>query len=109
MNFDPSSRSRLNPHDVARFPDETLFHRVARVLCEADCIPRKELFESWEVARRARRRLRGDRVVDLACGHGLVAHLLMLLDPAIACAVAVDKRLPDSAEKVTVLPSPSQY
>ena len=100
MHFDPSSRSRLNLHDLPRFTEATLFHRIARVLCAADCLPRKELFESWEVARRARRRLRGTRVVDLACGHGLVAHLMMLLDPAIERAVAADRRLPDSAGKV---------
>jgi hypothetical protein len=100
MHFDPSSRSRLNLHDLPRFTEATLFHSVARVLCAADCLPRKELFESWEVARRARRRLRGQRVVDLACGHGLIAHLMMLLDPTIERAVAADRRLPDSAGKV---------
>lgn len=98
--YDHASRSRLSPHDLPRFPEATLFHRVARVLCEADCLPRRELFESWEVARRARRRLRGTRVVDLACGHGLIAQLLLLLDPAIESALAVDKRLPPSAPKI---------
>jgi SAM-dependent methyltransferase len=100
MHYDPSSRARLNLHDLPRFTEATLFHRVARVLCAAECLPRRELFESWEVARRARRRLRGTRVVDLACGHGLIAHLMMLLDPAIELAVAADRRLPPSAGKV---------
>jgi hypothetical protein len=36
-------------------------------------VPRKELFETWEIARRARRRFRGGRVVDMAAGHGLLA------------------------------------
>ena len=83
LPFHPASRSRLTVRDLPRFPEPTLFHRVARVLCEAECLPRKELFESWEVARRARRRLRGRRVVDLACGHGLVGQMLMLLDPTL--------------------------
>ncbi len=26
-------------------------HRIARAVCEAECLPRKELFEAWEVAR----------------------------------------------------------
>ncbi len=99
-SFDRGSRARLSPRDVPRFPDSTLLHRVARALCGADCLPRKELFESWEVARRVRRRFRGGRVVDLACGHGLIAHLLLVLDDTSPSAVAVDARLPPSAALV---------
>jgi len=69
-------------------------------MCGADCLPRKELYESWELARRTRRRFRGGRVVDLACGHGLVAHLLLLLDDTSPSAVAIDARIPLSAHKV---------
>ena len=100
MTYSHSSRARLNPHDLPRFTEPTLFHGIARVLCEAECLPRKELFESWEVARRARRRLRGRRVVDLACGHGLVGQMLMLLDPELECMLGVDKRIPKSAALV---------
>jgi len=39
-------------------------------------------------------------VLDLACGHGLIAHLLLLLDDTSPDAVAADSRLPDSARKV---------
>jgi len=93
-----SSRDRLSPHDLHRYPGPTLFEHVARVLCAADCrLPRKELHESWEVARRARRRFRGGRVVDLACGHGLVAWLMLLMDDTSRTALAVDCRLPRSA------------
>ena len=100
MTFYKASRSRLSPQDMSRFPDDTLFHRVARVVCSADCLPRKELFESWAVARRVRRRFRGGRVVDLACGHGLTAALLMLIDDTSECALAVDERLPASARRL---------
>lgn len=96
-----SSRARLSARDLPRFEGETLFARVARVVCEADCLPRKELYESWEVARRARRRFRGGRVLDLACGHALVAHLMLLLDDTSASALAVDVRLPPSAERLS--------
>jgi hypothetical protein len=96
-----SSRSRLGPRDLPRFEGETLFHRVARVVCEADCLPRKELYESWEVARRARRRFRGGRVVDLACGHALIAHLMLLLDDTSEKALAADARIPPSAERLS--------
>jgi len=100
VNFDPSSRARLNHHDLLHFQGSTLFDRIARVLCQANCIPRKELFESWEFARRTRRRYRGGRVLDLACGHGLVAYFLLLLDDTSPTALAVDKRIPDSAAKI---------
>lgn len=101
MNFDPSSRSRLNSHDLARFQGPTLFEHVARVVCEASCLPRKELYEAWEVAKRTRRRFRGGRVLDLACGHGLLAHLMLLLDDSSPTAVAVDTRLPPSALRLS--------
>jgi hypothetical protein len=100
VSFDPASRSRLSPHDLQRFEGGTLFARVARTLCEAECVPRKELFEAWEVARRARRRFRGGRVLDLACGHALVAQLMLLLDDTSASALAVDRKLPPSAFRV---------
>lgn len=100
VTFDPASRSRLTSHDAYRFEGGTLFDRVARSLCEAGCVPRKELYEAWEVARRARRRFRGGRVVDLACGHALVAQLMLLLDDSSPEALAVDLKLPPSAFRV---------
>jgi SAM-dependent methyltransferase len=100
VNFAQGSRGVLSPRDTGRFSTESLFDRVGRALCAADCLPRKELYESWEVARRTRRRFRGGRVVDLACGHGLLAHLMLLLDDSSPHAVAVDRRLPASAPKI---------
>jgi len=101
VSFDPGSRSRLTPHDLPRFAGTSLFDSVARQLCEANCVPRKELYEAWEVARRARRRFRGGRVVDLACGHALIAQLMLLLDDTSPRALAVDIKLPESARRVS--------
>jgi hypothetical protein len=98
--LDPSSRARLGPRALPLFAGDALFDRVARAVCRADCLPRKELYESWEVARRVRRRFRGGRVVDLASGHGLVAQLLVLLDDTSVAALAVDRRVPPSAAKL---------
>ncbi len=95
--MDRSSRNRLNDHQLSRFDGETLFDRIARSVCHAGCLPRKELFEAWETARRVRRRFRGGRVVDLACGHGLLAYILMLLDDSSPEALAVDLHIPESA------------
>lgn len=95
-----SSRVRLTPHELPRFQGPTLFDHIARVVCSASCLPRKELYESWEVARRARRRFRGGRIVDLACGHGLVAHMMLLLDDTSEAVLAVDRRVPKSATRL---------
>jgi hypothetical protein len=100
VSFAHSSRVKLTPRSTPHFPGETLFDRIGRTVCEADCLPRKELYESWELARRARRRFRGGRIVDLACGHGLVAHLMLLLDDTSETALAVDTRMPASAAKI---------
>ncbi len=99
--MDRSSRNRLNERHLPLFPGNTLFERIARCVCRAGCLPRKELYEAWEVARRVRRRFRGGRVVDLACGHGLLASLLLLLDDSSAQALAVDRHIPSSAATLT--------
>ncbi len=98
--FSLNARGRLTDYDLDRFPDDTLFHRIARAVCHAGCLPRKELYEAWEVARRTRRLFRGGRVVDLAAGHGLLAHMMLLLDDSSPCAIAVDPQLPASGMKV---------
>jgi len=77
-------------HDVDRFPGDTVFDRLARAVCAAGCLPRKELYESWETARRARRLFRGGRVVDLGGGHGLLAHVMLVLDSSSPSALVAD-------------------
>jgi SAM-dependent methyltransferase len=98
--FSPSSHARLTDRDLDRFPGDTLFDRLARSVCHAGCLPRKELYEAWEMAKRVRRRFRGGRVVDLGAGHGLLAQVLLLLDDSSASALVVDKALPASSAKV---------
>src|SRR5689334_22808284 len=98
--MDRSSRNRLTERLIPQFPGDSLFDRIARAVCTAGCLPRKELYEAWEVARRVRRRFRGGRVVDLACGHGLLAHILLLLDDSSTLALAVDRQIPDQAAKL---------
>jgi len=98
--FSPSSRGRLTDRDLARFPEKTLFHRIARAVCHAECLPRKELYEAWEMARRVRRLFRGGRIVDLGAGHGLLAHVMLLLDDSSPTALVVDKTLPASSARL---------
>ena len=94
--FLPSSKARLTRHDLDRFQGKTLFDRIARATCEAGCLPRKELYEAWEVARRVRRVFRGGRIIDLAAGHGLLAQILVILDDSSPAAIAVDSLFPAS-------------
>jgi hypothetical protein len=100
VTFSPSSRGRLTEYDLPRFPGGSLFDRIGRAVCEAGCLPRKELYEAWEVARRVRRLFRGGRVVDLGGGHGLLAEIMLILDDSSPEAIVIDKRLPPSSRKV---------
>ena len=88
------------PHQENLFPGDTLFDRLARAVCRAGTLPLKELYEAWETAKRVRRRFKGGRVVDLACGHGLLAHVMLLLDRDSESALAVDRRIPENADRL---------
>ena len=95
-----SSRSRLTRFTVADFPGSSLHDTLGRVISEAECLPRKEFFESWAVAKRVRRYFKGGRVVDLASGHGLVAFCMLLLDGRSPGALCVDTRRPVSFDRL---------
>lgn len=98
MTFSHGAKDRLTRHDLGRFAGDTLFDRLGRAVCGAGVLPRKELYEAWEVARRLRRRVRGGRVVDVAGGHGLLAHVMLLLDDTSPEAVVIDPVRPPSAD-----------
>lgn len=101
------SRTRLRPRDIpalesaAGYSEHPLFADVARVVCNAGVLPRKELFEAWEVATIVDAAFpTAPCVADLAAGHGLLAWLVLLLAARRGVrrrAVCVDTRLPDSA------------
>ena len=97
MHFSPGAHGRLTNHDLGRFSGDTLFDRIGRVVCGVNRLPRKELYEAWEVARRVRRWCRGGRVLDVAGGHGLLAHVLLLLDDSSPHALVVDPSPPASS------------
>jgi 2-polyprenyl-3-methyl-5-hydroxy-6-metoxy-1,4-benzoquinol methylase len=96
-----SSKNRLTPGQQSLFPGSHLFDKIARAVCRAGTLPRKELHEAWEMAKRVRRRYRGGRVLDLACGHGLLAHIMLILDDSSNTAIAVDNAIPQNAEKLS--------
>lgn len=91
-----SSRDRLVPVHAQFFDGETLFDRIGKALCDAASLPRKEFHESWEVARRVHRRLKGRRPVDLCAGHGLTGLLVSIMDKDAPAPVLCDRSKPDS-------------
>ena len=96
-----SSKSRLTIKQISEFSGDTLFNKIARAVCTAGTLPAKELFEAWEVARRVRRKYRGGRVIDMACGHGLLSHIMLILDDSSPHAICVDTTLPTNAIKLS--------
>lgn len=94
------SRNKLTPHQERLYPGDTILDRLGRAVCGVSCLPRKELHEAWEVARRVRRQFRGGRVVDLCCGYGMLAQVMLLIDDTATSAVAVDMKLAPNHLKV---------
>ena len=107
--FRRGSRSRLMPSDARRFPGDDDFSKLARAACAAQALPRKELYETWEAALIITRAFEDgpgggvelpSRVMDVAGGHGLLALALLALNPSLTSALVVDKRKPDSFERL---------
>jgi hypothetical protein len=91
----PGSRNKLTPSHARHYPGDAPLDVAGRALCAVHCLPRKELHEAYEMALRvSARSVHGGRVVDLCCGHGLLAQLLLVLDARFTHAVAVDRWLP---------------
>jgi len=96
-----SSKSRLTEKQMTEFPGDTVFDKIGRAVCRAGTLPVKELYETWETARRIRRKFRGGRVMDLAGGHGLLAHILLILDDTSQEALVVDVNIPKNARRLS--------
>jgi hypothetical protein len=104
----PGSRNKLTPSHARLYPGDDVLDVLGRAVCAAGGLPRKELHEAWEMARRVRARFAGGRVVDLCAGYGLLAQVMVLLDPLFASsssssssvALAVDVRLTPNHRRV---------
>lgn len=95
------SRNKLTPHHARLYSGDSLVDVAGRAVCAVGCLPRKELHEAYEAALRIRGYADGGgRVVDLCCGYGLLAQLLLLVDDRFTHAVAVDRRLPPNHVKI---------
>ena len=94
------NNNSLQPRHVEEFNGNTLFDQFARAVCESNCVPRKELFETWATALHVHDFFPEDwRFADLACGHGLLSWALLLLNME-RTAICIDRRMPKSADKI---------
>ena len=98
--FKLSSRKKLSKNHIKLFPKDNFMHKLARTICKLELVAAKEFFEAWEVAKQVKPKLSGKRIIDFAGGHGLLAHIFLLLDKKIEQAIIVDKHKPPIATKL---------
>ncbi len=79
---------------------DRLEDKLLRALVERRALPAKEVWESFEVAARARSAMKRTTVVDLCCGHGLAGLLLAAFERTIESLWLVDERRPGNHERV---------
>lgn len=79
---------------------DRLEDKLLRALVARRALRAKEVWESFEVAARARRPLRTAQVVDLCCGHGLAGLLLAAFERAVGELWLVDERRPQNHDAV---------
>ena len=84
-DFSPKrARNTLQTRHARDFVSDTAFDQFARVVCTLNCIPRKELFETWAMALYVYNYMTTEcsiisRFADLACSHGLLSWALLVL------------------------------
>jgi len=94
-------RRRLRPGNKKDFDETTVFGSFACVVCDLNCVPRKELFETWAMAAYVQEHFpNAKRFCDMAAGHGLLAWALLVLGNGDRSAICVDIRMPNAADKV---------
>jgi hypothetical protein len=94
-----NSRSRAGPYWARHFPGDSAAEKFARALAHRRALPVKEILESFEFFEHIRRHVRGDRVADLLCGHGLVGILFAVLERPEQVFL-VDRKRPPSVDVV---------
>ncbi len=92
------SRASLRPRDAEQFQGDSLQAALGRALCERSALPAKELFEATETFELVRKRVRGEVVADLCCGHGLAGLLFAIFERCVERVVLVDRERPASAD-----------
>jgi len=89
-------KGRIDGRARDHFDGDGLGEQLVRALAARRALPVKEVFESFEVFARARRKLRAPRMADLCCGHGLVGALFAAYEREVEEVVLLDRSRPAS-------------
>lgn len=88
--------ARIDERALDVFDGDSLSERLVRALARRRALAAKEVFESFEFFTRARKRVRGRRMADLCCGHGLVGALFATFERGVDEVLLVDIARPAS-------------
>jgi hypothetical protein len=97
------NQNRLDSRYISHFGSDSLFDKVARILCQNDIISKKEFAESVAVVKILQRFIKTDNrihVYDICAGHGLTGILLTILSAGIEKTSIVDLKKPQSHDKM---------
>lgn len=101
LRWAASSRFRLDQKSAGRFRGgDPVAARIVEALAARRAINVKEVLESFETVARVRRRIRGRRIADLCCGHGLTGLAFAALDREVDDVVLLDRTKPPKADLV---------
>ena len=90
-------RRRVDLEAARRLGRKGRIGHLIRALSRPGTVRIKELVESLEFYSCVRKRLRGKRVVDLCCGHGLTGSLFGIFDDRVQQVTLLDRELPKVA------------
>jgi hypothetical protein len=93
-------RKRMDERVAALLPGDGLPERIFRELGRLKALNIKEVFESFELFERIRRRVRAPVVADLCAGHGLTGILFAAFERSVDGVVLLDQRRPSNHDRV---------
>ncbi len=102
----PGSRNKLKRSHARHYPGPGLVDEIGRALCKAECLPRKELHEAYEVSRLVTERFSAGgsrvsgRVLALCAGFGVLGQVMLLVDDNITEVIAADPWLAKNHPRV---------
>eukprot|EP00976_Prorocentrum_cordatum_P036256 738172-Prorocentrum_minimum.AAC.2 len=106
-----SSRKKLVKKHIELFEGNQPMDELARAICEAECVPRKELFEAIEVGIRIHEHfssssghLKYPYIIDACSGHGLLAWVMLVLSCQSGNGFPLTTFCVDQTKRIHLLP-----
>lgn len=93
-------KCRIDPNCVEYFTGAGLAVRFVHALAERRAVKLKEVLESFEFYARVRRRVRGPRMADLCCGHGLTGVIFAMMEATVSHVTLLDHDHPKNHARV---------